>query len=162
MKRRIPPIALVPWLVAVVALGAAALAQSSSGANTRVSTLTARDHAITVAQADVNGTIEHVLATPQGRTLYYSTRDSADTSKCSGACLKLWHPYVWKGGTPTGPSNLTRVLKTMSGPNGVTQLEISGHPLYTYAKDKRVGQAKGAGVGGSWHVATSAIVHETY
>ncbi|MEJ2358986.1 MAG: hypothetical protein P8Y13_13050 [Deinococcales bacterium] len=162
MKLRIAPIALVPWLAAVALLGGAALAQGSSGANSRVSTLTARDHTITVAQADVNGTIEHVLATPQGRTLYYSTRDSANTSKCTGSCLKLWHPYIVKGGTPTGPSNLTLFLNTMSGPNGNTQLEISGHPLYTYAKDTRVGQAKGAGVAGSWHVATAAIVNETY
>ena len=176
MTTRSAPFRILTVLASVALLGAFALAQSSgstsqnasanqSGSSANAFTSPGYDpsgHAITIAQAVVNGEIEQVLATDKGQTLYYSTQDSAKHAACSGSCLESWQPYAPPSGTLTGPSNLTKFLSTLQGPNGNTQVEVSGHPLYTYVKDTKFGQAKGVGTGPSWHVATPYTVNETY
>ncbi len=175
---RIRSIAYVLLVLALGTLGVVAFAQGSNGSGHSSGSSAAGSssgaqagtapnpnpsgNVIALAQAFFNGEMQQVLATPQGLTLYYSTDDTADTSNCSGSCLNDWKPYTVGSGTPTGPSNSTLFMSTLSGPNGGSQLAISGHPLYTYAKDQHVGDANGAGTGASWHVATPWIVNETY
>ena len=173
---RIRNLAFVTLVLALGALGVVAFAQGSngseksSGASGGSSSSQAQPtpdpnpsgHVIALGQAFFDGEMQQVLTTPQGLTLYYSTNDTASTSKCDSSCLQTWKPYTVGSGTPTGPSNSTLFLSTMSGPNGGSQLSISGHPLYTYAKDQQIGDANGAGAGPSWHVATPWIVSETY
>ena len=176
MTTRTAPLRILTVLATVALLGAFALAQSSSSTSSSASSQQSGSsapaftspgydpsgHAITIAQAWVNGKMEQVLATDKGQTLYYSTKDTAKQAKCSGSCLQSWKPYAFPNGVPTGPSNMTKVLSTLAGANGTTQLEVSGHPLYTYVKDTKLGQAKGAGTAPSWHVATPYTVNETY
>jgi len=173
---RIRSIAHVVLVLALGALGVVAFAQGSNGSGQSsgssgggssaqagtVPNPNPSGHVIAIAQAFFDGKMQQVLATPQGLTLYYSTNDTADTSNCTGSCLNDWKPYTVGSGTPTGPSNSTLFLTTLSAPNGGSQLAISGHPLYTYAKDQQIGDANGAGAGPSWHVATPWIVSEAY
>jgi predicted lipoprotein with Yx(FWY)xxD motif len=92
-----------------------------------------------------------ILADGQGRTLYKFDRDAPDTSNCSGGCPQTWHPLV-ASGNPTGPGDLPGKLGTLERPDGGRQVTYNGIPLYTYATDTQPGDAKGDGVGGSWHV----------
>jgi predicted lipoprotein with Yx(FWY)xxD motif len=43
-------------------------------------------------------------------------------------------------------------LGAIQRPDGGRQVTYGGLPLYTYSQDTQPGDAKGDGVGGSWHV----------
>lgn len=94
-----------------------------------------------------------VLATGQGRTVYWFGPDTPTTSKCSGACLTAW-PAV--KGAPAAASGATipGKLGEIKRSDGITQATWNGHPLYTYFGDSSAGQTNGNGLnsyGGLWH-----------
>jgi predicted lipoprotein with Yx(FWY)xxD motif len=104
---------------------------------------------ISVKQLTVHGQLVTVLTTFTGMTLYERTSDPAPGSNCTGQCAHLWPPLLSNGTViSTAPigGNLT-VHLTANG----KQVEYNGHPLYTYAGDKVLGQSNGQGVGNVWH-----------
>jgi predicted lipoprotein with Yx(FWY)xxD motif len=94
-----------------------------------------------------------VLASSRGLTLYYYSEDKphSGTSVCTGACAMAWPPLAAPVKAPAG-IRLPGKIGFITRPNGVRQVTLNGYPLYFYAGDKAPGQAKGNGVGGSWHV----------
>lgn len=118
-------------------------------------TLTAAAGSMTVAtgQAQVKGSTQTVLTDAQGMTLYYSTQDGTQQAKCTGQCAQYWPPLVLKSGDPSGPASVADHLSVFDGANG-RQVAYNGHPLYTFARDQKAGQANGEGVAHHWHVAT--------
>ncbi len=107
----------------------------------------------TVALAD-NSTIgKKVLVNSDGMTLYMWENDKTPgKASCTGACAQAWPPdYVT--GTPTYGAGLTAAdFSTVTGPNGQKQLAINGQPLYTWANDKKAGDATGQDVNGFYVV----------
>ena len=95
-----------------------------------------------------------VLVDGQGRTLYLFQRDSGTISACTGACAVNWPP-LHVGGTPVvgsgaKPSDIGKATR----PDGISQLTYDGHPLYTFANDKKPGDTNGEGInafGGYWY-----------
>ena len=116
----------------------------------------------TVAVRDVSG--DQVLVNSSGRTLYTSDQEkAAGKVLCSSTdCLAIWTPLtVAAGQQPTAPSGVT--LSTVSRPDGSTQVEFNGGPLYTFSFDHGAGDVKGentkdsfAGTHFTWHAATSS------
>ena len=94
-----------------------------------------------------------VLTNAQGFTLYMFAPDTVTASKCNGSCAQIWPPV--KGPVTAGPG-VTDTLGTIKRANGATQATYNGHPLYTYAGDTQVGQAKGNGLNGVWHEVTAS------
>jgi len=94
-----------------------------------------------------------VLANDHGLTLYYYSADKrgSGTSVCTGGCATAWPPLAAPVKAPAGV-RLPGRLGVITRPNGVKQVTLNGYPLYFYTGDKAPGQAKGNGVGGSWHV----------
>jgi predicted lipoprotein with Yx(FWY)xxD motif len=94
-----------------------------------------------------------VLASSRGLTLYYYSEDKPHrgTSACTGVCATAWPPLAAPVRAPAG-ARLPGRLGVITRPNGVKQVTLNGYPLYLYTGDKAPGQAKGNGVGGSWHV----------
>ena len=94
-----------------------------------------------------------VLASSRGRTLYYYSADKRHSGKsaCTGTCATAWPPLAAPVKAPAGV-RLPGKLGVITRPNGVKQVTLNGYPLYLYTGDKAPGQAKGNGVGGSWHV----------
>ena len=94
-----------------------------------------------------------ILANSHGLTLYYYSADKrgSGTSACTGVCATAWPPLAAPVKAPAGV-RLPGRLGVITRPNGVKQVTLNGYPLYFYAGDKAPGQAKGNGVGGSWHV----------
>jgi hypothetical protein len=43
------------------------------------------------------------LVDSKGMTLYINTKDTADTSTCTGACAKTWPPLITTGSVTAGP-----------------------------------------------------------
>ncbi|GAA1585511.1 MULTISPECIES: SCO0930 family lipoprotein [Streptomyces] len=94
---------------------------------------------------------EHVVD-GNGMTVYRFKPDSAwpMVSKCTGDCLAKW-PVV----APVDKANVKGItLKNFSvldRPDGRKQQSIDCWPVYTFAGDKRPGDANGQGVGGQWY-----------
>ena len=94
-----------------------------------------------------------VLASSRGLTLYYYSEDKPHSGKsaCTGGCATAWPPLAAPVKAPAGV-RLPGKIGFITRPNGVRQVTLNGYPLYFYAGDKAPGQAKGNGIGGSWHV----------
>ncbi len=98
--------------------------------------------------ADAGG----LLRDKSGRTLYVFDKDAGGESRCFDACATAWPPFMAAAGAQAaaGPGGLT--LHTRAGATAAQQWGWQGRPLYYYAGDQQPGDAKGDGVGGSWHV----------
>ncbi len=104
----------------------------------------------------VNGKVVQALTTYKGMTLYYDAQDTKGKPACTGSCTKTWKPYVLIGaGQPTGRADIAPYLSSVKLGQFQFQVEYKGHPLYTYVKDSRSGDARGAGKA-PFHVATVA------
>ena len=135
-------------LSALVLAGAMALAAAAAPLS-----VLAQDEAITVSTAsDDLGTY---LVGPEGKTLYYFTRDvTPGQSVCVGGCLDAWPPLlVGEGQGLTAGDGVTGTLASFSREDGTTQATYRGRPLYYWAADTEPGQTTGHGVNGVWFVA---------
>ena len=94
-----------------------------------------------------------VLVDGEGRTLYLYTKDTQNKpSTCEAACATTWPPEV-ASGTPVAGTGLdSSKLSVLKRSDGTEQLAYNGWPLYRYAKDAKVGDDTGEGVGGIWFV----------
>ncbi|RFU88103.1 hypothetical protein DY218_03025 [Streptomyces triticagri] len=97
-----------------------------------------------------------VLTDSSGMTLYRFDKDSAKPPKstCEGDCAKAWPAVLAKGAEPA-PGVDKSLLGSVTAPDGTEQLTIDGWPMYRYAEDKKAGDAKGQGVGGTWYAAAA-------
>ncbi|MBT2450583.1 hypothetical protein J7F03_26605 [Streptomyces sp. ISL-43] len=93
-----------------------------------------------------------VVTDGAGATLYRFDKDTAQPprSNCAADCATLWPPV------PANDAQVTAgidagLLGAVDRPDGTRQLTLGGWPVYRYAKDTRAGEAKGEGVGGTWH-----------
>jgi predicted lipoprotein with Yx(FWY)xxD motif len=135
-------------------LGALALAGAIAvGAVAAPAAVLAQDDAVTVSTAtDDLGTY---LVGPDGRTLYYFTRDvNPGQSVCSGGCLEAWPALtVAEGQTLAGDESVTGTLGAFARDDGTMQAAYRGRPLYYWAADTEPGQTTGQGQGNVWFVA---------
>jgi len=143
--------------IALVASGCA------SGSNSGGTSAGAGKSAVTVSERNVAG-VGAALVDGDGKTLYFSDQESAQSIYCVDACLQFWTPLtIASGDSPTAGSGVTGMLSTTSRPDGQTQVTYGGKPLYTFSLDGDAGQAKGNGLtdafGGTqfkWHAAVAS------
>lgn len=90
------------------------------------------------------------LVAANGMTLYRFDKDTATTSKCSGACAVTW-PALTVAATAAGSADLGGSLGVSIRADGTKQVTYQGHPLYRYAGDQQPGDTNGDGIGGIWH-----------
>lgn len=100
-----------------------------------------------------------VLADSKGLALYGFEGDSGTHSACYDRCAKVWPPLITEG--PPQPSNGASAsqLGTSRRSDGTVQVTYAGHPLYTYAADRKPGEANGNGrvaFGGMWYALKSS------
>ena len=139
-RRRIAAgVVLAAVAAAIAATAAMGLSGSSSAAKPVVKT------------AKVLG--KKGLVNRAGMTLYSLSAETHGRFICTDkTCLSVWKPLtVARGTRPTGASHLATVRR----PDRRTQVTYEGKPLYTFAEDKKPGDAKGEGFKdvGTWHVA---------
>ncbi len=130
---------------AVAVLAAGCLLQSSAFANGKEEIAFAAPPGVTIEGPR--------FADGAGMTLYTSDKDVDGKSNCDAECAKMWKavavPAKIKGG-----GNWT----VAKGFNGEAQWAFRGKPVYTFANDKSVGEAKGGGSG--WTILTIATADE--
>jgi predicted lipoprotein with Yx(FWY)xxD motif len=86
----------------------------------------------------------------KGMTLYVFDKDIAlGKSTCSGDCAKIWPPAA---APPSAAPDADWSLVERA--DGTRQWAYRGAPLYRFADDEAIGDAKGEGADrGSWHIA---------
>ena len=129
--------------------GASPATSQQSGSNASATTTTITTHSTS------KGT---VLATAQGKTIYWFAIDTATMSKCTGTCATYWPPVFGKPAAAAGMT-LAHGFGTITRSDGKVQATYDGHPLYTYAADNAPGQVSGNGLnlsGGLWWAMTPA------
>jgi predicted lipoprotein with Yx(FWY)xxD motif len=89
-----------------------------------------------------------------GWILYRFDKDTADppASNCEKKCEKVWPPAYTEDGKPELSGIADDKVGVITRPDGTKQLTLGGWALYRYIGDKKPGQWKGQGVGGTWFV----------
>jgi predicted lipoprotein with Yx(FWY)xxD motif len=119
-------------------------AKSPPGAESGVAVLT-------VASAPKVGPI---LVDSKGFTVYDFHKDKGTVSSCYGACAGVWPPVLTEGDPTAGEGAMAAKLGTTKRKDGTVQVTYAGHPLYTYAADKKPGEANGNDIdsfGAEWY-----------
>ncbi|MGW6690433.1 SCO0930 family lipoprotein [Streptomyces sp. NPDC054961] len=93
-----------------------------------------------------------VVTDSAGSALYRFDKDTAQPPKssCDGSCATTW-PAVPADDAKASAGIDAGALGEVERSDGTRQLTIGGWPVYRYAKDTKAGEAKGEGVGGTWH-----------
>ncbi|GGM27267.1 COG4315 family predicted lipoprotein [Micromonospora yangpuensis] len=93
----------------------------------------------------------NVVTDEKGFLLYRFDKDTNDpaASNCVDKCAQVWPPALTDGNPQlTGVSD--DKVGTVTRQDGTRQITLDGWPLYRYIGDKKAGQWKGQGVGGTW------------
>ena len=121
---------------------------SAAGASSSASSGSMSAGAVTVMTA--SSSLGTILVDGTGRTLYLFSKDSTNTSTCTGGCLAAWPPLLGTATAGTGVDS--SLLGTLTRPDGKTQVSYKGMPLYFWAQDSAPGQTSGQGVQNLWWV----------
>lgn len=93
------------------------------------------------------------LVAANGNTLYYFTKDTPNTSNCSGACAVAWPPYtVPTDASLAGGVGIDGVISTITRADGSLQATYNGKPLYFWNTDTEPGDTYGQGYNNVWFV----------
>jgi predicted lipoprotein with Yx(FWY)xxD motif len=103
----------------------------------------------TVAPTSADTARGKALVDLNGMTLYVFDRDGKGKSNCNGQCAASWLPLIADTDAQADGS-----FSFISREDGRKQWAYKGKPLYTWAKDKKPGDATGDGVNNMWHLAS--------
>jgi Uncharacterized protein conserved in bacteria len=135
----------------LAAIGAAMLIVTAAQAGTSLHSHRQTNSVLVSVRKTALGSI---LVDARGRTLYLFEKDRNGVSMCSSSCTVYW-PSLTSHGTPRAGSGVHQALLALGKPHhGVRQVLYAGHPLYTFAGDKRAGQTTGEGLtnfGAGWY-----------
>lgn len=156
------PAACVLLLSACSSAPAAAPAGSAPAASAPAATNTgygpASSAASAPAEADAtalalklaDSSLGSILVDGKGMTLYMFTKDSKNTSACTGQCLVAWPPLLGKPTVGSGVDDSK--LGSFQRSDGSTQATYNGWPLYYWKGDAKAGDVSGQNVSGVWFV----------
>jgi len=91
-----------------------------------------------------------ILVGNNGMTLYIYTKDTPDTSTCTGGCAKAWPPLLTMGSPKLGDGVDASLVGSAALADGTKIVTYNKMPLYYWAKDTKPGDITGLGVGGVW------------
>ncbi|TMV49061.1 hypothetical protein FE783_15440 [Paenibacillus mesophilus] len=97
------------------------------------------------------------LVDESGKTLYYFTKDTKDTSTCKDQCAVNWPIYYAENIQVSAQMNAAD-FKTIVREDGKKQTTYKGMPLYYFAKDEKAGDVKGQAVNNVWYVVNFSSV----
>ena len=100
------------------------------------------------------GDLGTILVDSEGMTLYDFHKDKGTTSSCYGACEAAWPPLSTSGEAQAKDGAESSMLGTTERKDGTMQVTYNGHPLYTFAEDKKAGEANGndfSAFGAQWY-----------
>jgi predicted lipoprotein with Yx(FWY)xxD motif len=96
-----------------------------------------------------------ILVDADGRSLYLFEKDKGTASTCYDACASAWPPVTPDAKAVAGTGIDAAKLGTTTRQDGVKEVTYSGHPLYSYAGDRKPGDTTGQDLdqfGAEWYV----------
>lgn len=99
-----------------------------------------------------NATFGKILVDVDGKSLYFFSKDTKDTSVCEGGCLSSW-PIFYEENLILETGLETADFTTITRADGAMQTTYQGWPLYYFANDTNAGDTNGDDVGNVWYVA---------
>ncbi len=160
-RRRVRLLGGMATLAAVAALMAACGGNDSGSAGSGSAGSGSNSTAVTTRASAGLGP---VLVNSEGKTLYFTDEESADSIACTGECIGFWTPLTASGNAvASGSDDLTAQFRTIQRPDGKVQIAYNGHPLYTFKLDKSADDVMGndfmddfEGKSFTWHAITPA------
>lgn len=142
----------VSILVGALAWSGASYASASRAARSSKTVL----KVATVSISNGGKTVKKsALVNSSGRAVYLLTGDSESHPKCkSTTCTGNWPPVTSSAAHPAVGSSVKGTVAVWKH-NGIDQVTLNGHPLYTYVGDSSADSATGEGLssfGGTWKV----------
>ena len=123
---------------------------SSAPASSAPASPPATADAATLALKTADSTLGSIVVDGKGMTLYMFTKDTKNTSNCSGQCLVAWPALI---GKPTqGKGVDDSKLGSFTRSDGTVQASYNGWPLYYWQKDTKPGYVTGQNVNSVWFV----------
>ncbi len=100
---------------------------------------------------------EGIVVNSKGRAVYTLSGDTTKHPKCTKAngCFSFWPPVTVKSAKGMSKAASVKGKLGTFKRNGIIQVTLGGHPLYTFANDHQRNNATGEGVNGFngiWHV----------
>lgn len=147
---------LATIVAAVATIGggtATAAAQSASAATAHPAGGAVLSVASVKVASGTTNKAHKLLVNAKGLPVYLLTGDSSSHPLCKGSCLTYWPAVTTSASKPTVGSGVAGKVGVWKH-NGIRQVTLNGHPLYTYAQDSK-GAALGEGLksfGGVWEV----------
>ena len=120
---------------------------------TAPATSTTAEAAAASVKIATNAKLGKIVVDANGMTLYRFDADTvAGKSACGpGQCASTWPAATVTGSATAGTGIETAKLTTFTRDDGKKQLELAGHPLYTFAGDAKPGDTNGQGIIGKWY-----------
>lgn len=140
-------------MAAVSGGGATAAAQSASAATAHPASGAVLSIASVKVASGTTNKAHQLLVNAKGLPVYLLTGDSSSHPLCKGSCLTYWPAVTTTSSKPRVASGVKGKIGVWKH-NGIRQVTLNGHPLYTYAQDSK-GAALGQGLksfGGVWYV----------
>jgi predicted lipoprotein with Yx(FWY)xxD motif len=152
-QRRLGRVHLAIVVAAIAGLASAALVGLAVA---RTLTLQAAKAASVTNQSGVTKT-EDIVVNGKGRAVYMLSGDTTRHPKCTKAngCFSFWPPVTVASAKSVSKAPAVKGRLGTFKRNGISQVTLGGHPLYTFSNDHRKHHATGEGVngfGGIWHV----------
>lgn len=151
------------WFISLVLvagmLGSAVTAYAATGNSSRFigdGQTAGSDRGLAAGAATVkvvtNAAAGTILTDGAGRTLYLWFSDERNKSNRIGTTSPTWPPLMTDG-TPQAGAGVTQArLGTITWPDGQTQVSYNGWPLYYFARDEKLSDVNGQGIGNVWWV----------
>jgi len=146
----------LPALVLAVVTGCAAVLLVGTALATTTYTLQVAKSA-KVKNASGKTSTQSIVVNSRGRAVYYLTGDSKSHPKCTKAnrCFGFWPPVTVASASKLTKGPSVKGSVSLWHHNGLWQVVLAGHPLYTYTLDTKGQMATGQGArgfGGTWYV----------
>jgi predicted lipoprotein with Yx(FWY)xxD motif len=93
-----------------------------------------------------------VLVDENGKSLYFFSKDTKETSNCEGGCINNW-PVFYKQDIAVGSGLDADDFGVITRVDGTKQTTYKNWPLYYFANDTSAGDTNGDAVGGVWFIA---------
>jgi predicted lipoprotein with Yx(FWY)xxD motif len=103
--------------------------------------------------ATTDPTLGDYLTGPTGMTLYVLTKDTPDTSTCTGSCATTWPALTAVSGAMITCHGASGTFATITRADGTVQVTYNHMPLYYFSGDSAAGDTTGQGTNNVWFVA---------
>jgi len=99
-----------------------------------------------------NASLGKILTDSAGKSLYFFSKDTKETSVCIDGCIDIWPVFYTENLTIDTGLDLAD-FATITRTDGAKQTTYKGWPLYYFANDVKAGVTKGDKVNNIWYVA---------